>query len=163
MQLFIPYRIPMKNILLVSLLAAPMVLADISLGGTPLQPSSQSAGADAQEYITMAREVLNCVNELTGILTGVSNKETADAAAPKVDGITTRLLTLQAKSEGMPMPTPEVEMQVRSSMNVQEVQKTVSDFLGAVIKLGMSNAYGSDALMNALGPIMNAMPGQAEN
>ena len=152
----------MKKILLVTLLAAPMVLADISLGGTTQTSTPRSTAADAQEYISMAHEVLGCVNELTGILTGVANKETADAAAPKVDAITTRLLTLQTKSESMPAPTPEVELQVRNSINVQEVQKTASDFLGAIIKLGMSNAYGSEALLNSLAPIMNAMPVRAE-
>ena len=152
----------MKKILLLSLLAAPLAVADISLGRTQQPGASQSAGVSAAEYVSMAQEVIASLNELTATLMGVHDKATADAAAAKVNEQTSRMLVLQAKSESLPPPTPEVEMQVRSSINVQEVQKTVHDFLGAVIKLGMSNAYGSEELLNALGPIMNAMPGQAE-
>lgn len=152
----------MKKILLLSLLAAPLAMADISLG-TPQQPEAgQTASVDAAEYVAMAQEVIASLNELTATLTSVHDKATADAAAVKVNEQATRMMALQAKAESLPLPTPEVEMQVRSSINVQEVQKTVHEFMGAIIKLGMSNAYGSEELLNALGPIMNAIPGQAE-
>ena len=152
----------MKKIFLLSLLAAPLAIADISMGVTQQPEAGQSTGVEAAEYVSMAQEVISSLNELTATLMGVHDKASADAAAAKVNEQTSRMLALQAKSESLPPPTPEVEMQVRSSLNVQQVQKTVQDFLGAVIKLGMSNAYGSEELLRALGPIVNAMPGQTE-
>lgn len=152
----------MKKILLLSLLAAPLAMADISLGGAQQPEAGQTASVDAAEYVSMAKEVIASLNELTATLMGVHDKVSADAAAAKVNEQATRMVALQAKSESLPLPTPEVEMQVRSSINVQEVQKTVHEFLSAIIKLGMSNAYGSEELLNALGPIMNAIPGQTE-
>lgn len=152
----------MKKLLIISLLAAPMVFADISLGGNPLPPAAgQNTTVDASEYVSMAQDVINSVKELTGILTGVKDTATADAAAPQVNAMATRMLELQKKSESMPRPSAEVELQVRNSINMQEVQQVVSGFLGAIITLGMNNCYGSEALLNALAPIMNAMPGGA--
>ena len=152
----------MKKLLLISLFAAPVAFADISLGGTPQPPAAQSAPADATEYVTMAHEVLGCLKELTGILAGVKDTATADAAAPQISEVAARLQALQTKSESMPRPSTEVEVQVRSSINPQEVQQVAGNFLSAVISIGMSNAYGSEALIDALAPIMNAMPGSAE-
>ena len=152
----------MKKILLLSLLAAPLAMADISLG-TPQQPEAgQTASVDAAEYVAMAQEVIASLNELTATLTGVHDKATADAAAVKVNEQATRMMALQAKAESLPLPTPEVEMQVRSSINVAEVQQTVSSFLESFIRIGMNNAYGSQALLNALGPVMSSMPAGQE-
>lgn len=152
----------MKKLLLISLFAAPVAFADISLGGTPLPPGALTGTADATEYVSMAHEVLNCLKELTGILNSVKDTASADAAAPKVTEVAARLQALQTKSESMPRPSSEVEAQVRSSVNPQEVQQIAGDFLGAVITIAMSNGYGSSSLITALTPIMNAMPGSAE-
>ena len=72
------------------------------------------------------------------------------------------LLDAQKKAEAMPRPGAEVEAQVRSSINVAEVQQTVCSFLESFIRIGMNNAYGSQALLNALGPVMNSMPAGQE-
>lgn len=143
-------------------MAAPLALADISLGTTtPTFPKAAATPA-AEEYVQMANEVMAAVKELTTILEGVKDQASADAAAPQVSNMTMRMIELQKKAEAMPRPGIEVENQVRASMNVAEVQQTVSSFLESFIRIGMSNGYGSQALMNALGPVMNAMPGSQE-
>lgn len=151
----------MKTQFLTALLtvAAPLAMADISLGsGTPAPVVSPAA----TEYAQTANEVLSIVKELTGILAGVKDQASADAAAEQVSSITQRMLELQRKAEAMPRPGAEVEAQVRGSMNMAEVQQTVSSFLESFIRIGMNNAYGSQALLNALGPVMNSMPAGQE-
>lgn len=143
-------------------MAAPLALADISLGTTtPTFPKATATPA-AEEYVQMANEVMAAVKELTTILEGVKDQASADAAAPQVSNMTMRMIELQKKAEAMPRPGIEVENQVRASMNVADVQETVGAFLNAFIRIGMSNGYGSQALLNALGPMMNAMPGSQE-
>lgn len=155
----------MKTQLLTALLtmAAPLALADISLGSTtPTFPKAAAATPAAEEYVQMADDVLAAVKELTSILEGVKDQASADAAAPQVSSLTARMIELQKKAEAMPRPGIEVENQVRAGMNVAEVQQTVSSFLESFIRIGMSNGYGSQALLNALGPVMTAMPGSQE-
>lgn len=154
----------MKTQLLTALLTmtAPLALADISLGSTtPTFPKAAATPA-AEEYVQMANDVLAAVKELTSILEGVKDQASADAAAPQVSSLTARMIELQKKAEAMPRPGIEVENQVRAGMNVAEVQQTVSSFLESFIRIGMSNGYGSQSLLNALGPVMTAMPGSQE-
>lgn len=147
----------MKALIFTTLLTSSLALADISLGSTsPATPAP--AEATAAEYIQSVNEVMSTLKELTGVLEGVTDQASADAAAPQVAVIAPRLIELQKKSEAMPRPTPEVENQVRASINVQEVQQIVSSFLTSFIRIGMSNAYGSQSLLNTLGPVMNCMP-----
>lgn len=143
-------------------IAAPLALADISLGSsTPAQAGIASTPA-AEEYVQTAKDVMSVVKELSAVLDGVTDTASADAAAPQVSSITARMIELQKKSEAMPRPGAEVESLVRSSMNLAEVQQVVNSFMNSFIRIGMNNAYGSEALMNALGPVMNAMPGSQE-
>ncbi len=154
----------MKAQLLTALLtvAAPLALADISLGTNTPAPAATTESPAVAEYVQTANEVLAVVKELTTILNEVKDQASADAAAEKVGSITLRMIELQKKAEAMPRPGAEVEAQVRSSINVVEVQQTVSSFLESFIRIGMNNAYGSQALLNALGPVMNAMPASHE-
>ena len=69
----------MKKILLLSLLAAPLAMADISLGTTQQPQAGQTASVDATEYVSMAQEVIASLNELTATLMGVHDKASADA------------------------------------------------------------------------------------
>lgn len=154
----------MKALFLTALMtvATPLALADISLGTNAPAPAEATESPAAAEYVQTANEVVAVVKELTTILEGVKDQASADAAAEKVGRITLRMIELQKKAEAMPRPGAEVEAQVRSSINVAEVQQTVSSFLESFIRIGMNNAYGSQALLNALGPVMNAMPAGQE-
>ncbi len=156
----------MKAILTTALaLSIPAVQADISMGsGVPISiPAEQpKAPQDAEEYLSIAKEVLEIVKELTGVLAGVKDTASADAAAPQITPLTTKLISLQKKSEAMPRPGSEVEQLVRANINVQEVQQVVGSFLESFIRIGTNNGYGSEALLNALSPVLNAMPGREE-
>ncbi|MBE6415810.1 MAG: hypothetical protein E7032_04675 [Akkermansiaceae bacterium] len=142
------------------IVAAPMAMADISLGAN--SPAAVAAAPSATEYVKTAHDVLSVVKELTVILEGVKDQASADAAAAQVGSITARMVELQKKAEAMPRPSAEVESMVRNGINVAEVQQVVSSFMNSFIRIGMNGAYGSQALLNALGPVVNAMPGSQE-
>lgn len=142
------------------IVAAPMAMADISLGVN--DPAAVAAAPSATEYVKTAHDVLSVVKELTVILEGVKDQSSADAAAAQVGSITARMVELQKKAEAMPRPSAEVESMVRNGINVAEVQQVVSSFMNSFIRIGMNGAYGSQALLNALGPVVNAMPGSQE-
>lgn len=144
----------------ICIVAAPMAMADISLGANA--PAAVAAVPSATEYVKTAHDVLSVVKELTVILEGVKDQASADAAAAQVGSITARMVELQKKSEAMPRPSAEVESMVRNGINVAEVQQVVSSFMNSFIRIGMNGAYGSQALLNALGPVVNAMPGSQE-
>lgn len=146
------------------IISAPLALADINLGSpaAPEVKAERAAENDAQQYLDMAHEVMQAVKELTALLQNVQDQASADAAAAQINSVTTRMIELQQKAEAMPTPSAAVELQVRNSMNLAEVQKTAGDFINSFIRIGMNNAYGSQALINALGPVVNAMPGIQE-
>ncbi len=144
----------------ICIVAAPMAMADISLGAN--SPAAVAAAPSATEYVKTAHDVLSVVKELTVILEGVKDQASADAAAAQVGSITARMVELQKKAEAMPRPSAEVESMVRNGINVAEVQQVVSSFMNSFIRIGMNGAYGSQALLNALGPVVNAMPGSQE-
>lgn len=153
----------MKRLLITALVAAsPLAMADISHGTPAPAEVSASISEEARPYIDMAQEVLAAVKNLTTILETVQDTASADAAAAQVRSLTDAMQGIQARAEAMPRPSAAVEQQVRSSINVQEVQQVVSSFMGSFIRIGMNNAYGSQALLDSLGPVMNAIPGSVE-
>lgn len=146
----------MKSLILTTLFAlTPLALADISYGSPAPAPT-------AKEYTKLANDVISIIKEMTQVLESITDQASADAAAPQLRSTTARLLELQRKTEEMPRPTNEVELLVRSNINVLEVQQLVGNFLNACIQIAINNAYGSQELMDALGPIMNSAPGMQD-
>lgn len=144
-------------------LAAPLAMADISLGTSAADAAiAESQAAEAKPYVELAQEVNNAVAELTAILQSVQDQASADASAPQIRSLTARMIELQNKAEAMPRPSTAVEFQVRNSLDLAKVEQTVKDFINSFIRIGMNNAYGSQPLIDALAPIVNAMPGSAE-
>ena len=137
--------------------AAPLSMADISLG-TQTPAPAQTAKPSAEEYAQLAKDILNTLKELAGSLASVTDQASADTAAAQVADILPRMVELQKKAEGMPRPCNEIEAIVRGQVNVEEAQQVVSSFMSAFINICMHNAYGSQNLLNALGPVMNIMP-----
>ena len=146
----------MKSLILTALFAlTPLAMADISCGSPAPEPA-------AKEYVQLANDVISSIKEMTQVLESITDQASADAAAPQLRSTTARLLELQRKTEEMPRPTNEVELLVRSNINVLEVQQLVGNFLNACIQIAINNAYGSQELMDALGPIMNSAPGMQD-
>lgn len=142
--------------------AAPIAIADISLGSGAYLPSHEAIQPTSDEYLQTANDIINMFRELTTCLETVKDKASADAAAAQVATLLPRMAELQKKAESMPRPTVEMENQLRGLINVAEVQQIVSSFMNSFISICMSNAYGSQSLLDAMGPIMDMMPGNQE-
>ncbi|MBO5684166.1 MAG: hypothetical protein J6R92_04395 [Akkermansia sp.] len=146
----------MRTLILTVLFAlAPLSMADISYGNKATAPA-------AEEYAKLANDVISVIKNLTQVLESVKDQASADTAAPQVRDTTAKLLELQRKTEDMPRPTNEIEQLVRSNINLPEVQHIVNNFLVTLIQIAMNNAYGSQALLDALGPVMNSIPNTQE-
>lgn len=144
--------------------AMPLVMADITLGTGGGIPATESIAPGTGEYTRLAQDVLAVTRELTAVLASVKDTASADAAAAQVKALTPRLHALQAKSESMPRPGAAIEAVVRSEINIQEVQQIAHDFVNALIQIDMNNAYGSQALLDAMRPLLeNAIPGSEES
>ncbi len=144
--------------------AMPLAMGDITLGTGGGIPATESIAPSTGEYTRLAQDVLAVTRELTAVLASVQDTGSADAAAVRVKELTPRLHALQAKSESMPRPGAAVEAAVRSEINIQEVQQIAHNFVNALIQIGMNNAYGSQALMDAMQPLLeNAIPGNEES
>lgn len=92
------------------------------------------------------RAWLGTLQELTAVMQGIKDKETADAAAPKVHELGERLQQLQKEAAGFAPPTAAEETAYKAAINTTEIKKAVDDFMKAVIISARSQTYGSAAL-----------------
>lgn len=153
----------MKNYLLTAAIAAmPLAMADISMGTGSAPEPPEVPSAELQEQIDLAKAVIQSFKDLTTTLNGITDQASADAAAAQVSSQIQRMQELQRKAESAPQPTASIEAQMQQHINVQEVRQTVNTFMEAIIRLGMNSAYGSEALMQALSPLMNPLTSQSE-
>lgn len=115
----------------------------------PVAAAAETVGTEA-DYIRIGQETVTLLRDLTATLEAVSDKETADAAIPRVQEISARLQALQGEAQALPKPGPEQEALFRQQMNTAEVRQAVQQFMGALLKLAQTDAYGSEELISAL-------------
>lgn len=124
----------MKALSLIPLLAVVPVL------------QAQEPTTHLEAALTVHHTWLQALQELTTILQGVKDKETADAAAPAVHRMAETLQQLQKEAAGFAPPTPAEEAAYKAAVNTAEIRKTVDEFMKAVITLAQAETYGSAAL-----------------
>lgn len=142
----------MKNTIVTCLIAALCcpVLAEL-----PDNPSTP------QDYYAVQDEVISCLTQLTSILNGVKDKDSADAAAPAVTDLAANVeravQLIIAKQE-------EVQKILEQRTDVTPAQ--YDDALFAVIKvnseLKAKEYYHSTALTAAMEAFTKAITGRAE-
>lgn len=115
----------------------------------PVAAAVETVGTEA-DYIRIGQETVSLLNDLTATLEGVNDKATADAAIPRVQEISARMKALQAEAQALPKPGPEQEALFREQMNTAEVRQAVQQFMGALLKLAQTDAFGSEELISAL-------------
>ena len=94
-------------------------------------------------------EQLACVKEICETLKTVKDKETADAAAPKVKELAAKMDAVQAKAKDLPEPSDEVKEKLEASLEAQ-IKPMMQEFVGVLLPLAMGNFYGSEALSAAM-------------
>lgn len=115
----------------------------------PVAAAVETVGTEA-DYIRIGQETVSLLNDLTATLEGVNDKATADAAIPRVQEFSARMKALQAEAQALPKPGPEQEALFREQMNTAEVRQAVQQFMGALLKLAQTDAFGSEELISAL-------------
>ena len=143
----------MKNTIIITcLIAALCCPAPAELPDNPSTP---------QDYYAVQDEVISCLSQLTSILNGVKDKDSADAAAPAVTDLAANVeravQLIIAKQE-------EVQKILEQRTDVTPAQ--YDDALFAVIKvnseLKAKEYYHSTALTAAMEAFTKAITGRAE-
>ena len=142
----------MKNTIVTCLIAA---LCCPALAELPDNPSTP------QDYYAVQDEVISCLTQLTSILNGVKDKDSADAAAPAVTDLASNVeravQLILAKQE-------EVQKILEQRTDVTPAQ--YDDALFAVIKVNSElkarEYYHSTALTAAMEAFTAAITGRAE-
>lgn len=147
-----------RKLLITALFATLSATADISVPDSTGTDIPASTAQEAAPYIQLGKDIMQAVKELTDTLNTVNDTASADAAAPAVSQLTHSMRELQAKAESMPATDAGVETYVSQALNVPEAQSIISHFVQAIIRISMANAYNSEALVNALEPLMGALP-----
>ena len=142
----------MKNTIVTCLIAA---LCCPALAELPDNPSTP------QDYYAVQDEVISCLTQLTSILNGVKDKDSADAAAPAVTDLAANVeravQLILSKQE-------EVQKILEQRTDVTPAQ--YDDALFAVIKVNSElkarEYYHSTALTAAMEAFTKAITGRAE-
>lgn len=146
--------------------AAPATPAPAPAAEAPAAPAAETPAVDPAEYAKYqapARETINAMKEIMEVLKGISNKETADAAAPKVKELVQKMDTLKsAATEGLAEPSEAIQAKLKAEFE-GELMGILSGMKQAFLPVVMQQCYGSSALMEALAPMLGgAMEEQEE-
>ncbi|MDO4817676.1 MAG: hypothetical protein Q3986_04540 [Akkermansia sp.] len=142
----------MKNTIITCLIAA---LCCPALAELPDNPSTP------QDYYAVQDEVISCLSQLTSILNGVKDKDSADAAAPAVTDLAANV---ERAVQLIISKQEEVQKILEQRTDVTPAQ--YDDALFAVIKvnseLKAKEYYHSTALTAAMEAFTKAITGRAE-
>lgn len=142
----------MKNTIVTCLIAALCCPALAELPDNPTTP---------QDYYAVQDEVISCLTQLTSILQGVKDKDSADAAAPAVSDLASNV---ESAVKLIMEKQDEVQKILEQRTDVTPAQ--YDDALFAVIKvnseLKAKEYYHSTALTAAMEAFTKAITGRAE-
>lgn len=111
------------------------------------QPAQQQEESPAQQ---IAAAILEGYKELTTILKGVKDLETANAAAPYAAQVIAGILPLYDEAEGTEGLADAVGVQIAQTQEISDLADLIEDLLQAEPSL-----YGSQTLSNALALIVS--------
>ena len=146
----------MKNsiFLTAAVFALAPALAQETAPAEPAAPAQAAApAADAAQFETAARNLMNCMQELTAALQEVKDTASADAAAPKVKELVAKMETVSAENEKLGEPTPEIQDQVEKAIGA-EFEQTMKSLGETMRPIAMNGFYDSEALALAIAPLL---------
>ena len=145
----------MKNSILLTaaVLALAPAFAQETAPAAPAAPAQAAAPADAATFEAAARNLMGCIKELNAALQGVKDTGSANAAAPKVKELVARMDAVSAENEKLGQPTPEIQAQVEKAIGA-EFEQTMKDLGETMRPIAMNGFYDSEALMEALAPVL---------
>lgn len=122
-------------------------------------PEQVQLTPDQQNYVNISRDIMLVLQNLTQTLGSVTDKASADLAAPKVTQIAGQLHQLQAAADAVPAPAEDLEKALKLSLREEDVKAAVHNFLVTVIQVAQVNCYDSEAMLTALADVLGTETG----
>lgn len=119
----------------------------------------------AKPYLELAAMHEALLREMASALAGVTDKESADAAAPAVQELAERVLEIQSKERevlALGEPSAEVQQYLQEQAGASEWNALVRDSVGKAFDLlsEVPPCYGSESLTKALFVVLDLYLGE---
>jgi hypothetical protein len=85
-----------------------------------------------KDHETLAKDMVGKFQEMANVLKTVKDKDSANAAAPRVKGIVTDLQEIKKQDDALGKPSAETDKKIKA-----EYEKPVMDAVGDIMKEGM--------------------------
>ena len=141
------------SIIVAGMLLGMPTIAQEAAEQTPAAPAAEAATPEAQ-HAAFVKELIANVNNLTETLKGINDTATADAAAPKVAELVARNKELMQASKNLPQLAPDAAAAQRALFS-QQAKPAMAELRTALVAVVTKECYGSDALLQALAPIIH--------
>lgn len=135
------------------LFCMPAVAQEPAVSAETPAPAAEAATPEAQ-HVAFVKELIANVNNLTETLKGINDAATADAAAPKVAKLVAHNKELMQASKNLPQLTPDAAAAQRA-LFAQQAKPAMAELRAALTSVVTKECYGSDALLQALAPIIH--------
>jgi hypothetical protein len=106
------------------------------------------------KYDAVMKETIGLLNELAGVLEGVKDRDSARAAAPKIDNLTARLEAVAKKADALPQPS-EAENKRLEQKWKKDIEKVMGRLLQASVQAGTKSG-GEPTFVAALQKMQGA-------
>lgn len=135
---------------------ASIIVAGMLLGMPTIaqEAAEQTPAAPEAQHAAFVKELIANVNNLTETLKGINDTATADAAAPKVAELVAHNKELMQASKNLPQLAPDAAAAQRALFS-QQAKPAMAELRTALVAVVTKECYGSDALLQALAPIIH--------
>ena len=141
------------SIIVAGMLLGMPTIAQEAAEQTPAAPAAEAATPEAQ-HAAFVKELIANVNNLTETLKRINDTATADAAAPKVAELVAHNKELMQASKNLPQLAPDAAAAQRALFS-QQAKPAMAELRTALVAVVTKECYGSDALLQALAPIIH--------
>ena len=135
------------------LMGMPAVAQETPPAPAPEAPAAEAATPEAQ-HAAFVKELIGNVNDLTKTLQGVTDTASADAAAPTVAQLVARNKQLMQASKDLPQLAPDAAAAQRA-LFASQAKPAMAELRAALTAVVTKECYGSDALLQALAPMIH--------
>ena len=119
----------------------------------PAAPAAEQASPEAQ-HAAFTKDIIENVKEMTATLKGVTDTATADAAAPKAKALVARNRELMQASRQLPQLAPDTAA-AQKALFAAQAKPAMADLRTELMRVLESQCYNSDALLQALAPMIH--------
>lgn len=149
----------MKTLIVSAALAASCALAQDAPAPAPAAPAAPAEGltpAVIEQGTAAQKKLFDAMTSLRDSLAGVTDKATADAAAPKVAESCAAFLSAVEEGEVLCRENPALGTYLEEHLPMDEaaLAELAESSLGSLLKIVLSGAFESEDLMQAATPLL---------